>query len=99
VIPLLARAQLMQGKSKKIIDDLAKIQLTSAESKADLQTTVALAYLMAGKSDAAKAAFEDALVAFPDYGPALIGQARMKAGNRDFPGALALLASVLEKSP
>ena len=99
VIPLLARAQLIQGQSKKIIDDLAKIQLTSAESKADLLTTTALAYLVAGKPNDAKAAFEGALAAFPDYGPALIGQARMQAGNRDFPGALALLASVLEKSP
>jgi len=99
VIPLLARSQLMQGQGKKIIDDLAKIQLTSAESKADLQTTIALAYLVSGRFDEAKAAFEGALAAFPDYGPAQIGQARMKAGNHDFPGALALLASVLEKSP
>jgi len=99
VIPLLARAMLMLGQSKKITDDLGKTQLTSPESRADLQTTVGQAYLQVGKFDAAKAAFEAALTALPEYGPALIGQARMKAGNRDLPGALSLLGQALEKSP
>jgi putative PEP-CTERM system TPR-repeat lipoprotein len=99
VTPILARAMLMLGQSKKITDDLGKAQLTSPESKADLQTTVGQAYLMQGKPEAAQAAFETALVALPGYGPAVIGQARVKAGNRDLPGALALLASALEKSP
>lgn len=99
VIPVLARATLMLGQSRKITDDLAKIQLTSPESTADLQTTVGQAYLQVGKFDAATAAFEAALAALPEYSPALIGQARMKAGNRDLTGALALLDRALEKSP
>ena len=99
VTPLLARAQLMLGQSKKIIDDLANVQLTSPESKADLQTTVGQAYLTMGKPEAALKAFEAALAAFPNYGPAMIGQARIKAANGDLPGALALLGSTLEKSP
>jgi cellulose synthase operon protein C len=99
VTPLLARAELMLGQTQKITDELAKVQLTSPESKADLQTTVGQAYLAMGKLDAAQAAFEAALAAFPDYGPAVIGLARIKAGNRDLTGALAMLASVLEKTP
>src|ERR1035437_8389344 len=35
VIPLLARALLMLGQSKKVIDDLTEVQLSSPESKAD----------------------------------------------------------------
>lgn len=99
VVPLLARAQLMLGQFKKITNDLAKIQLTTPEGKADLQATVGQAYLKMGKLEAAQAAFEAALAAFPEYGPAVIGQARIKAGNRDLPGALAILDSALEKSP
>jgi len=99
VTPLLARSQLMLGQSKKIIEDFAKVQLTSPESRADLQTTLAQAYLMTGKLEAAQAAYDAALAAVPDYGPAITGQARIKAGTRDLPGALALLGPVLEKSP
>lgn len=99
VVPLLARAQLMQGQAKKITDEFSSIQLTSPESKADLQTTVGHAYLMMGKIESARAAYDAALAASPEYGPALIGQARIKAGNRDLLGALAVLASVLDKSP
>ncbi|MFZ4535511.1 XrtA/PEP-CTERM system TPR-repeat protein PrsT [Propionivibrio sp.] len=99
VTPLLARTQLMLGQPKKIIDDLSKVQLNSPESKADLQTTVGQAYLMTGKPEAAQAAFDVALAVMPDYGPALIGLARIKAGNRDLTGAMVLLDSALEKSP
>ena len=99
VTPLLAKTQLLLGQTKKVIDDLAKVQLTSPEGKADLQTSVGVAYLMTGKSDAAQAAFDAAIAAVPGYGPAVLGQARIKAGNRDLPGALALLDSTLEKSP
>ncbi len=97
--PALARALIMLRQPKKIIDDLAQVQLTSPESKADFQTTLGQAYLMTGKMEAAQTAFEAAIAVLPDYGPAMIGQARIKAGNRDFPGALALIASVVEKSP
>jgi len=99
VTPLLAKTQLMLGQTKKVIDDLAKVQLTSPEGKADLMTTVGQANLMTGKIEAAQASFDAAIAAVPGYGPAAIGQARIKAGNRDLPGALVLLDSALEKSP
>lgn len=99
VTPVLARALLMLGQPEKITEDLTKVVLSSPESKADLQTTVGQAYLMQGKSDAAKRAFEAALDVQAGYAPALVGQARMKAVGRDLPGALVLLDSVLEKTP
>ena len=99
VVPLLARTQLMLGQPKKVTEDLAKVQLTSPESKADLLVTTGQAYLMMGNIDASQTAFDEALAAVPGYGPALVGQARVKAAKRDLPGALALLESALEKSP
>lgn len=97
--PLLARTELMLGNVKKVTDELAKVQLGSAESNADLQTTVGQAWLVAGKPEAAQAAFDAALAAVPDYAPAVLGQARLKAAGRDLPGALALVDSALAKSP
>ncbi|WP_294250213.1 XrtA/PEP-CTERM system TPR-repeat protein PrsT [Propionivibrio sp.] len=99
VIPLLARAQLMLGQPKKVTDELAKVQLTLPESKADLQASMGQAYLMLGKIEASKAAYDASLIDYPDYAPALVGQARIMAAKRDFAGALALLDPVLEKSP
>jgi len=99
LVPLMARTLLMLGQTQKITDELAKTQLTAPDSKADLLTTVGQAYLVAGKVDAAQASFDAAIVAVPGYGQALIGQARIKASNRDLEGALALLDSSLEKNP
>lgn len=99
VTPLLARTQLMLGQTRKITDELAKVRLTSPESTADLQTTVGQAYLMMNKIASAQAAYDAALAALPGYAPALIGQARIKASNRDLSGALVLLDAALEKSP
>lgn len=99
VVPLLARTQLVLGQPKKVTEELAKVQLTSPESKADLLVTTGQAYLMMGNIDASQTAFDEALVAVPGYGPALVGQARIKAVKRDLPGALALLESAFEKTP
>ena len=95
VVPLLAHVQLMLGQSDKIINEQAKVELSSAQGKADLQTTVGHAYLMKGKVESAQAAYDAALAAQPGYAPALIGQARIKAGRRDLAGALELLDTVL----
>ena len=99
VTPLLARAQLLLGQPKKVIDDFSGTSLTSAEAKADLQTTVGQAYLMLGKVDDAQHAFDAALESYANYGLAIVGQARIKAGRRDFSGASSLLDTVLAKSP
>jgi len=99
VVPLLARAQLLLGQPKKVIDEFSSTPLIAPEAKADLQTSIGQAYLMLGKVDDAQRAFDTALGASPGYGLALVGQARIKAGKRDFPGALSMLESLLEKSP
>lgn len=99
VTPLMARTLLMLGQTKKITEELSKVELTVPESKASLQTTVGQAYLSMGKIDAARSAFDSALVAMPGYAPAIISQARIKAGSRDFTSALSMLEGSLEKQP
>ena len=99
LVPLMAKTMLMLGQIQKITDDLAKTELTTPEGKADLQATVGQAYLMAGKVDAAQTAFEASIAAVPGFGPALIGQARIKASKRDLHGALDLLDSSLKDNP
>lgn len=99
VVPARARAMLQLGQTKKVVDEFGTMKLSKPESAADLQTTVGRAYLALGQVDSAKSAFDAALVAVPDYGPAVFGQARVKASSRDFPGAMALLDSALAKDP
>ncbi len=99
VVPLLARTLLMLGQPEKVTDELAKADLTTAAAKAALQTSIGQAYLMQGKPDKAEAAYAASLAAEPGNAPALIGEARLKAGRGDLPGAVALLDSALEKSP
>ncbi len=99
VTPLLARTMLMLGQPQKVTEELAKARLTTPEATADLQTSVGQAYLMQGKEDQAAAAYAAASAAQPGYGPALLGEARLKASRGDLPGALALLDSALEKQP
>ncbi len=99
VIPLLARAVSAQGQAKKVIDEFSRTELSVAESKADLDTSVAMAHAALGDIKAAEDALGRALQAVPDYAPALTGQARLKATTKDLPGAEALIDTVLAKNP
>lgn len=99
VIPLLARATLLLGHPEQVTDELAKVELQTPGAKAELLSFVGQAYLMQGKKEQASIAYNAALAAYPDHGPALIGQARLKAANNDLPGALSLIDSALAKSP
>lgn len=99
VIPPLARAMLAQGQAKKLTDELGKTELTSPAAKANFLTTMATAYAMQRKPEPAQNALNAALGADSSYAPALIMQARQKAANNDFDGALALLDDVITKTP
>ena len=99
VAPTLARSLLMQGETRKITDSYGETTLDSPAANADLRTTVATAYYGQGKPDLAEAAIKDALASVPKYTPAQLLQAKVAAGRRDFPGALALLDSVTAQDP
>lgn len=99
VIPKLASAMLAQGQAKKLVDEFAKMELSQATAKASLQISLASAYAMQGKTENSLAALNAALLAEPGYAPALIAQARQKAVQRDFDGALSMAEEVIAKSP
>jgi cellulose synthase operon protein C len=99
VLPPLARALIVQGQAKKLIDDYAQTTLPDAEAQADLKTSVATAYGMQGETEKAASAVNIALQASPEYAPALRFQARLKADAKEFDAAFALLDRVLAKNP
>lgn len=99
VIPLLARALMMQGQAQKLTDEFSKVSLTEPTSKASLNTYLATAFAMQGKAEQSKQSLGTALQADPTYAPAKILQARQKAVERDFDGALVIADDVVAKSP
>ena len=99
VVPELARTQLLLGQPKRLVDEYSNTRLGTPEASADLQSSLGLAYLMLGKVDDAERTLAAALDTVAGYGPAVVGQARIKASKRDFPAALALLDDALAKSP
>lgn len=99
VVPVLARALLAQGQGKKLIEELAASPLTAPASIADLKTSIGHSLAMQGKPDDARTAYAAAIAAQPDFAPALLGTARLKAQAQDLQGARAIIDGILAKSP
>ena len=99
VVPKLAHALLLQGKNGKLTTDLSGAVLTSPQAKADLQTTLALAWQRQSQFEKFQTHIEEALQAKPDHAPALIALAQMKAAQGDVPAAQALLDKVPKDAP
>ena len=97
-IPLLAQALLRNGQAKKVVDEFSRTELPG-EAKANLNTTLSLAYQVLGNVEASKAALAAALAAQPDFAPALIVEARGKAADRDISGSLATVDRILAREP
>jgi putative PEP-CTERM system TPR-repeat lipoprotein len=99
VVPLLARAVMLQGHFREVTGEFGKTELSTAQAQANVLTTVASAWSAQDKPELSKAALAAALKAQPDYAPALIVQARQKVVQRDFAGALAAVDDVLARAP
>jgi cellulose synthase operon protein C len=98
-IPLLARALLAQGQAKKLTEEFSKTTLASPEATASLKTSLSTAWQILGNRDTSTASLDEALAVKPDYYPALLARARMKASNQDINGAKEIVDGVLAKSP
>lgn len=99
VIPLLVRSMLALGESKQITNEFDKLELASPTATAELRTLLAIAWRLQGTLANFEASLQQALVADPDYAPALIEQARFKGAQRDFDGSIAVLDKVLAATP
>jgi putative PEP-CTERM system TPR-repeat lipoprotein len=99
VVPQLARALLAQGQAKKLTDEFSKSELGQPSAKASLQMSLVSAYAMQGNAELSQAALNAALQSDPNFAPARIAQARQRAGQRNFDGALEMVNDVIVKSP
>lgn len=96
VVPELARAMLLLGQAKKMVDEFSGMQLSKPSAQASLQTSLASAYAALGQGSASQAALSAALAADKTYVPAQLLDASRKAAARDFDGALATIETVLQ---
>lgn len=99
VTPLLARAMVMGGEGKEMIEQFANTSLGDPASQAQLQATLGEAYLGTGAPDKAEERFRDAARDAGARDRAELGLARVSAGKRDLEGALSQVEGILAHSP
>jgi putative PEP-CTERM system TPR-repeat lipoprotein len=99
VVPPLAKALAAQGKFRKIIDDLGKVELKVPASSAEFQIVLSNAYAVQGMPDKSRAALAIALAAEPANVNALIAQARRKVESKDIAGAAVSIDELVSKFP
>lgn len=88
VVPLLARAAVLQREFKAVTDEWAKTQLDQPKAQAELLTVLAMAWLGQGQTTQAQQAVDQALAAQTNHAPALIEKARLAALGRRYDDAL-----------
>jgi len=98
VVPAIAQAMVMVGDETKLLAQYGNTRLSDKAAYADLLSSVATAHLVRGDIDRARAAISQALQEQPGHLPATVLQARLKASEGDFDGALALLDAGLAKN-
>ena len=98
-LPPLVRALVLQGKGKRAVHYYATVELAEPAAAAELKVGLATAYAQQGAAAKSNAALDEALAATPEFGPALLMQARLKAGERDFDAAFALIDRIIAKDP
>jgi cellulose synthase operon protein C len=88
VLPDLAQAMLEQGQHKELLTQFGDASLDDKPALASLKTSLGLAHSRNGASDAAMAAFKQAVDAAPGHVPALTAMARQLAVNGDRDAAI-----------
>jgi putative PEP-CTERM system TPR-repeat lipoprotein len=99
VAPELARAMLLAGEERKLVELHAATTLPDPAAMADLKTSLATAYARLGERDNAQKAVDAALAAVPGFVPAQVFKARVEVDRGQLPAALARLDEVLAKDP
>ena len=99
VVPLWARALVLVGQYRKVIDELAKAEVSNPRGKAELMTAVGDSHLALRNPKAAGQAYATALAADQQYAPAVLGQARLAASTNDLKEAAAKIDAALALSP
>lgn len=99
VAPEMARAMLLTGEHARVLSQFGDTVLTASAAQADLLTSLTIAHAISGQPAKSKEALTRALQANAQHAPALILQARLKAGENDVDGAIKVLDEVLARDP
>ena len=99
VLPEMARAMLLLGQDRKIIDQFSNVRLGEPKATADLLTSVASAHAVHGDTAKAKATVTAALGIKADFVPALVMQAQLAAAEGNIAAALELVDKALAIAP
>lgn len=95
VAPKLARAKVMSGQAKQVIEAYSGMLLQDPKAHAEMRTAVAVAYATLGQAAKGEQELEAALKVDPGNAWALLTKARFAAAKGDFDGGLALIDKVI----
>lgn len=99
VVPRLARAMLDIGESKKLISEFSTVRMNNVGATADLKAVIGFAYLNLSEPVEARKEFAAALAGEPGHLQASLGDAMLKASEKDLVGAKTEVDGILNKSP
>jgi putative PEP-CTERM system TPR-repeat lipoprotein len=99
VYAALARALLAQAEYRKLVLELGERKLDGAVARADLLTSLAIAYLALGETKSARTSVEAALAAKPGGARSLMVQAQLDALANDLPQALKHIDEAIAAAP
>src|SRR3972149_3745598 len=98
-LPVLGRALVLQGKFKEVLDETDPARVQIAQGSPEILNARGLAQIFLGRTAEAKQAFDRALALRPDDADALLGQARLAAGERKLDEAARLFARAIAIAP
>lgn len=99
VVPELARAWLLDGQFKKLVEVFGTTKLQSALANASLQASIAGSYARLGQPDKAEASVKNSLMFVSDFPEALLIRSRVFAQRGESDEAISILnALVNDKS-
>ncbi len=99
VLPKLADAYLMQGKTREILERIRSAKDFPVAAQAEIAVARAKAHLMQDQDDDAKREIDDALALQPDMPDALIVRALLLQKSKDYASAEQIIDQLLGKSP
>lgn len=99
VLPLLAQALVVTGKTRRVIDELADRKLDKPEAQARLLAAVASAHAREGDVPRANQAIESALRTAPTAEVAMLAKAKLAAARGDAAGAMTAVDALLAQHP
>lgn len=99
VLPLLAKALVMQGDGKKVLAEIDPAKVTDPAVVARLHAVRGTAHLLLRQREEAQAEFDKALSLKPGSPDALVGTSRLLAGERKWSEALTAVEKALASEP